>query len=214
MSEPTRHPPLAVPVDQAAAIIGISRAYLYRLMQSGDLRKTKIGGRTLIRIKDLEHLLEKQVEQADKQVRQKYGFGKYGIPTSYADGDPFERIAYARWASDKLTESFVNGYKAAKKINPNLKVIGPTEGSSATSGDMEAWSKGFDIYGGQTVGGQTNTLFDWVRPGGTTKLYVDLTGKPIWMMMHMSKRQMPVRDPEYIREVYSQIFRNAARPYA
>lgn len=153
----------------------------------------------------------KQVEEADQEVRQKYGFGKYGMPISYADGNPFERIAYARWASDKLTESFVNGYNAAKKINPDLKVIGPTAGSTAISGEMEAWSKGFDIYGGQTVGGQTNTLFDWVRPGGTTKLYVDLTDKPIWMMMHTSKRQMPVRDPEYLREVFSQIFRNGGQ---
>ena len=150
----------------------------------------------------------KEIEEADKIIRRDYGFGKYGMPASYADGDPFDRIAYARWAWDRLTESFVNGYEAAKKINPDMQIMGPTHGSTATSGDIEAWSKGFDIYGGQTVGGQTNTLFDWVRPGGTTKLYVDLSDKPIWMMMHMAKRQMPVRDPEYIREVYSQIFRN------
>jgi hypothetical protein len=58
------------------------------------------------------------------------------------------------------------------------------------------------------VGAQANTLFDWVRPGCTTKLYVDLSGIPIWMMVHMSKRQMPVRDAEYIREAYIQVFRN------
>ena len=150
----------------------------------------------------------KQVEEADKEIREKYGFGKYGMPTSYADGDPFDRIAYARWACDKLTVSFVEGYKAAKKINPDMKVIGPTHGSSATSGDMEAWSKGFDVYGGQTAGGSSNTLMDWVRPGGTTKLYVDLSGKSIWMMVHMCKRHGPVRDPEYLREAYSQVFRN------
>jgi len=150
----------------------------------------------------------KEVEEADREVREKYGFGKYGMPTSYADGDPFDRIAYARWAWDKLTVSFVDGYKAAKKINPHMKVIGPTHGSSATSGDMEAWSRGFDVYGGQTVGGSSNTLADWVRPGGTTKLYVDLSGKPIWMMVHICKRHGPVRDPEYLREAYSQVFRN------
>lgn len=150
----------------------------------------------------------KEVEEADKIIRRDYGFGKYGMPTSYADGDPFDRIAYARWAADQLTKAFVDGYNAAKKINPDLQIMGPTHGSTATSGDIEAWSAGFDIYGGQTVGGQTDTLFDWVRPGGTTKLYVDLSGKSVWMMMHMAKRQMPVRDPEYIRECYSQIFRN------
>ena len=70
-------------------------------------------------------------------------------------------------------------------------VIGPTHGSSATSGDMEAWSKSFDIYGGQCAGAATNTLIDWVRPGGVTKLYTDLADAEIWMMVHMSKRHAP-----------------------
>ena len=149
-----------------------------------------------------------QVEAVDREVREQYGFGKYGMPTSYTDGDPFDRIAYARWAWDQLTKSFVNGYRAAKQIDPHMKVIGPTHGSSATSGDMEAWAQGVDVYGGQTVGGAANTLAEWVRPGATTKLYVDLADKPVWMMVHMSKRHGPVRDPEYLREAYSQVFRN------
>ena len=86
----------------------------------------------------------KEIEEADKIIRRDYGFGKYGMPASYADGDPFDRIAYARWAWDRLTESFVNGYEAAKKINPDVQIMGPTHGSTATSGDIEAWSKGFD----------------------------------------------------------------------
>ena len=79
-----------------------------------------------------------QVFEADKQIRQQYGFGKYGMPTSFTEGDPFDRIAYARWAWGRLTESFVNGYEAARKINSELKIIGPTHGSTATSGDIEA----------------------------------------------------------------------------
>ena len=149
-----------------------------------------------------------QVVEADRQIRRQYGFGRYGIPASLEEGGPFDRIAYARWAWDRLTKSFVDGYVAAKRIDPDVKIIGPTHGSTATSGDIEAWSKGFDVYGGQVVGAQTNTLFDWVRPGCNTKLYVDLSGIPVWMMVHMAKRQMPVRDAEYIREAYSQVFRN------
>jgi len=149
-----------------------------------------------------------QVFEADREIREHYGFGKFGIPDSFTEGDPFDRIAFARWAWDKLTPVFVDGYAAAKRANPDMMIMGPTHGSTATSGDIEAWSAGLDIYGGQTVGAQTNTLFDWVRPGCNTKLYVDLSGIPTWMMVHMSKRQMPVRDAEYMREAYSQVFRN------
>ena len=57
------HPPLAVPIDQAAALVNLSRAKLYRLVKSGDIPKVKIGRRTLIRIKDLERILEDRLEE-------------------------------------------------------------------------------------------------------------------------------------------------------
>jgi len=92
-----------------------------------------------------------------------------------------------------------------------MKLAGPTHGSNATSADMEGWAPYFDILGGQCAGGSTNCLFDWVRVGANTKLYVDLTEKPIWMMVHLSKDHAKVRDPEYIREMYSQVFRNGGQ---
>ena len=153
----------------------------------------------------------KQVFEADAEIRKGYGFGKYGMPETHGGGGPFERIAHRRWASDKLTETFAKAYKAAKSVNPDMKLIGPTHGSNATSADIEAWAPYFDILGGQVVGGRSNTLLDWVRPGANTKLYVDLTGKPIWMMVHLSKGHATQRHPEYIREMYSQVFRNGGQ---
>ena len=153
----------------------------------------------------------KEVHEADKEIREKYGAGKFGMPKTHQDGGPFERIAHRRWASDKLTDAFARAYKAAKAVNPDMKLIGPTHGSNATSADMEAWAPSFDIMGGQVSGGSSPCLLDWVRPGCNTKLYADLTGKPIWMMVHMSIDHARQRHPEYIREMYSQVFRNGGQ---
>ena len=150
----------------------------------------------------------KEVFEADRQIREEYGFGKYGMPETHENGGPFERIAHRRWASDRLTEAFAKAYKLAKAVNPDMKLIGPTHGSNATSADMEAWAPYFDILGGQVSGGQTDTLMDWVRPACNTKLYVDLTGKPVWMMVHTSKWHAKRRHPEILREMYSQVFRS------
>ena len=53
--------PAALRVNEAARYLGISRANLYRLFQSGDLKPAKIGGRTLVRRIDADALLERSV---------------------------------------------------------------------------------------------------------------------------------------------------------
>lgn len=53
--------PAALSVTQAAQYLGVSRASLYRLLNSGELRTTKLGGRTLIRRVDADALLEASV---------------------------------------------------------------------------------------------------------------------------------------------------------
>ncbi len=153
----------------------------------------------------------KQVEDADREIREQYGFGRFGMPETHEGGDPFERIAHRRWASGRLVATFARAHERAKAINPEMRLIGPTHGSSGTSADMEAWAPYFDILGGQCAGGHTQCLIDWVRPGALTKLYVDLTEKPVWMMVHLAKDHARQRDPEYIREMYSQVFRNGGQ---
>jgi hypothetical protein len=153
----------------------------------------------------------KQVIEADREIREKYGFGKYTMPESHESGDPFDRIAYRRWASDKLTEVWKKTYAAAKAINPKMKIIGPTEGSSGTAADIEAWAPYFDIVGGQCALGPTSAFFDSVRVGAVTKMYVDLTGKPTWIMVHASAHHASRRSPENLREAYSQVFRNGGQ---
>lgn len=150
----------------------------------------------------------KEVFEAEKEIREEYGFGKFGMPETHEDGGPFERIAHRRWVSDKMTDAFARAYKAAKAVNPEMVLLGPTHGSNATSADMEAWAPYFDVLGGQVSGGSSPALLDWVRPGCNTKLYADLTGKPIWMMVHLSMHHAKVTDPEFIREMYSQVFRS------
>lgn len=49
----------ALNVDEAADYLRISRASLFRLFKAKKLRRTKIGDRTLVRLSDLEALLER-----------------------------------------------------------------------------------------------------------------------------------------------------------
>jgi excisionase family DNA binding protein len=53
---------LALRVNEAAAVSGLSRSTLYELLKAGKLRAVKIGGRRLILREDLQALLHSGIQ--------------------------------------------------------------------------------------------------------------------------------------------------------
>lgn len=52
--------PLAVRVERAAEMMGVSRAHVFRLIARGELRTVKSGARRLVPVRSVEEWLEKQ----------------------------------------------------------------------------------------------------------------------------------------------------------
>lgn len=52
----------ALNVEEAADYLRVSRATIWRLLSAKELRRVRIGGRTVIRRVDLESFLEQAVE--------------------------------------------------------------------------------------------------------------------------------------------------------
>ena len=50
--------PIYVRVNVAAGLIGVSAAKVWAAMRSGELRRVKCGGRTLIKVSELEDWVE------------------------------------------------------------------------------------------------------------------------------------------------------------
>ena len=50
--------PIAVGPTDAALMIGVSRAFIYNLINDGKLSSIKLGSRTLIRVNDLRKLID------------------------------------------------------------------------------------------------------------------------------------------------------------
>jgi excisionase family DNA binding protein len=57
--EPTLAP-LAVRVEQAAELLGVSRAHVFRMIARGELRTVKSGARRLVPVRAVEEWLERQ----------------------------------------------------------------------------------------------------------------------------------------------------------
>lgn len=71
----TQHPrawtPLAYRIEDAAAAIGISRSTLFEYIKHGRIPSRKIGGRTVIRHRDLEAFLDAApLSEATNRVRE------------------------------------------------------------------------------------------------------------------------------------------------
>ena len=146
---------------------------------------------------------DEAVVAADREVRERFGFGKYGMPYSEEDPDPFKRIAYRRWVNAKLTELYAKTYPLVKTINPELKLLGPDPCGGVPPVDLEAMTPWFDIVSSQTWQGRQGFV-DLFVTGADTKAMADLSECPVWSLV----QQAGVDDAEAIREQYSQVFRN------
>jgi excisionase family DNA binding protein len=57
--------PLLVSVEEGAAVLGLSRAVMYRLLKAGELRSIKVGSRRLLHVDELRSFAARLAEAAD-----------------------------------------------------------------------------------------------------------------------------------------------------
>jgi excisionase family DNA binding protein len=60
---------LAVPFSEAAALVGLSRASLYRALARGELKTIRVGARRLIRLAELDSWLRRNEEDTAGEGR-------------------------------------------------------------------------------------------------------------------------------------------------
>ena len=53
-----------VPVEEAKQQLSVGTTILYRLMKEGQLRRVKLGGKTLIAQSDIQAFIQKKLEEA------------------------------------------------------------------------------------------------------------------------------------------------------
>lgn len=157
----------------------------------------------------------------DREVREKYGFGRYSTPApndpSYAANEKdhsFQWIAFNRWMSDKYFASKMLMYKAVKKEAPNLLYI-----------PCDFWfMSGFDPYDyslfgrcGDMVSCDPYASSAEIREGRGiynhgfgTKLMIDLSGKPCVTIVQAYQANGVTPTPENLREWTSQALKTGA----
>ncbi len=126
------------------------------------------------------------IRNADAEVKAKYGFGKYGIPESADDRNPYRWIAFRHWLNDRLVDFYRRAYRKVKSISPDLLVV--SDDPTARQ-DM--------VYGYSDFAGTCDILTHQLYPlkepdvecfGFLTKYITDLSGmREVWPVMHVEE---------------------------
>jgi hypothetical protein len=142
----------------------------------------------------------------DAEIKSKYGSGKYGIPLSDADTNPYRWRALNAWIAEQLVSFQSEVYDTVKSIAPNVLVVSNDPNANiAYPQDRTRWK--CDILTNQTYAAQTT---DRCRAGWLVKMLVDLSNqKEIWPCMHVENYPTCFTSEEVIEEL-SQAIRNGA----
>lgn len=147
-----------------------------------------------------------ELAAADQEIREKYGFGKYGLPESSKDTNPYRWIATYRWEIDKMMEIAREMRKIVEAHAPGLRLVSWDPMTGHRPYGLYYWGKVFDVITMQIYPAQGNR--DHV--GFTTKFYKDLSGsKEVWPVPHIGHFPASFTATE-VEEILSQTFRGGA----
>ena len=151
------------------------------------------------------------LQQAAEEIREQYGFGKFGPPSRQdAEDEPFQFIAFNRWFFNGLAEVQKRFYETVKAKNPDLWVIGEDSGGSLSPYGYSRYGEYVDLATGQSVPGHVDGLdlsgeFRQLL-GFKTKFIRDLTSKETWIVPHV-EHYLGDFTPEEVSEFLSETVR-------
>jgi hypothetical protein len=130
-----------------------------------------------------------------------------GIPSSNGSGSAQQWIAYRRYIANYMVEWQHSIYDLVKGEDPNVIVVSTDENTQNNAIDFSDLASYADVFAYQVLPAYLNA--DNAQFGYLTKLFVDLTGKPFWPVLHMENYTNSFT-PEEVREIISQAVRNGA----
>ncbi len=148
------------------------------------------------------------MEQVDREVREEFGYGQFGIPESLEDRNPFRWIAYRRWYNDRFVDFQQRIYETIKAIDEDLVVVGPDPISQIQPFDYSGYGRWCDVVTHQTYPrGPQEQDVAWI-----TKTVRDLSGVATMPCTHVENYANSFR-PDEVRELMSQVYRGGGEGF-
>lgn len=160
------------------------------------------------------------IQKAEKEVRENYGFGKFGIPWNNLPQDkftPYRRRAYITWMHDKIRDVGKRFYHIVKQYDSNMPVRSYSNSGDPILNGFEFAGEFSDILlvqlgeGGGTISPVCQNYAYWV------KLSKDISGvNAVMAYPHECDSGYPTgaASEDEMLELYSQIFRGGGESFS
>lgn len=183
------------------------REHIYAIYTYDEMvdKAVEQGPEFFARMKDTYPLMR----DIDERVRKECGYGKYGMPQSPNDPDPFRWIAYRKWVNLQLLDWQKDVYETVQRIAPEIKVISMDATAGHKPFALDRITPYVDIVTHQTYPMGNPNLQE---VGFVTKFVADLTGRPVWPCTHVENYAYSVTAEE-AREMMSQVMRNGGKGF-
>lgn len=143
----------------------------------------------------------------DAEIRNQYGFGKYGLPETSTDTNPFRWIATYRWEIDKMLSVQKQIRQIIQEEAPHLKMISWDSANGLRPYGISRWQEAFDIVMHQLYPSSNPKREEF---GAQTRFYTDLCQKlENWPVPHIENYAASFT-PKEVEELLSQCLRNGA----
>lgn len=145
-----------------------------------------------------------EMKAISEEIRVNYGFGKYGLPESSTDTNPFRWIATYRWEIDRMLEMQQRVKALIQAEAPQMKLVSWDNINGHRPYGLRKWGKVFDVVTGQ--------LFPTLNPRQQSFTFMtqwlsDLSqAEEVWPVAHV-ERYAGSFDVAETEELLSQIFR-------
>ncbi|MHB8996445.1 MAG: sugar-binding protein [Armatimonadota bacterium] len=144
------------------------------------------------------------IHQADREVKEQFGGGKWGIPEGKTEKNPYRWIAFRRWCLSQLRDRHRLLREMVNQYDPKVLLISTDPMGSIVPLEFSSQGPLFDIFTQQWAPRKTQ----WrAQLGCITKITADLTGKEAWPCAHVENYTMDPTPQEVVEEM-SQVFRN------
>lgn len=148
-----------------------------------------------------------QLKAMNEEVKTRFGFGRYGLPHSSSDVNPYRWIATYRWISAGLVDLARELRELVKNECPRLKIVSWNNQADHFPYEMGRWKEMFDVMTGQILPSlnESRDLF-----GFNTLFLKDISGiEEIWPCAHIEHYAANFT-PEETIDLLSQTFATGA----